>query len=68
MLEMIEQDANKISNSKQGFKSWYWYYCYDMQKRAIDQEIAYLLKYNRLDILSLDRLIQNYLEKLVDMT
>nr|DAK99505.1 MAG TPA: hypothetical protein [Caudoviricetes sp.] len=36
-----------------------------MQDRAIDQEMNYLVTYNQLDILSLDRLIQDYISKMV---
>nr|DAF92237.1 MAG TPA: hypothetical protein [Siphoviridae sp. ctgN495] len=36
-----------------------------MQDRAIDQEMNYLVSYNQLDILSLDRLIQDYISKMV---
>lgn len=63
LLETVKQRISSLP--AKSFKSFYNDYLYEMQDRAIDQEMNYLVNYNQLDILSLDRLIQDYISKMV---
>ena len=63
LLETVKQRISSLP--AKSFKAFYKAYLYEMQDRAIDQEMNYLVNYNQLDILSLDRLIQDYVSKMV---
>ena len=63
LLETVKQRISSLP--AKSFKAFYNDSLYEMQDRARDEEMNYLVTYNQLDILSLDRLIQDYVSKMV---